>query len=127
MSTTTQFLRQFKKGNFMCCNVCTQCYNTGTVTVKDDRKTYFVAKKTTTSTALQHLLSAGADYEGGNNLRVEFQVDTHAALDVAAFSNAILDKKGEVVGHVYSFCLEDSFDADYNDFYVNIVAWDKKG
>ena len=31
------------------------------------------------------------------------------------------------VGQIYTFCIEDSTDEDYNDFYINIAAWDKKG
>lgn len=31
------------------------------------------------------------------------------------------------VGYVYDFCIEDSEDDDFNDVYVNIVGWAKKG
>lgn len=40
---------------------------------------------------------------------------------------SITDSLARKVGQIYTFCIEDSTDEDYNDFYINIAAWDKKG
>ena len=37
------------------------------------------------------------------------------------------DQRARKVGYVYDFCIEDWTDDDYNDVYVNIVGWAKKG
>lgn len=42
-------------------------------------------------------------------------------------ANSITDSLARKVGQIYTFCIEDSTDEDYNDFYINIAAWDKKG
>jgi hypothetical protein len=124
---TTQYLRNFQNGDYMCWHVCTQCGNLGTVEVKDDKVTYFTAKKTSPDWKLQHLAQGSAFYQGGTNLRVEITIETNYDLDVSPSSAAILDKSANNVGYIYTFCVEDSTDADYNDFYINIVAWREKG
>ena len=42
-------------------------------------------------------------------------------------ANSITDSLARKVGQIYTFSIEDSTDEDYNDFYINIAAWDKKG
>jgi hypothetical protein len=125
--TTMQFLENFKKGDYMCWHVCSQCANTGSVVLRDDSTVYFEAKKASRSTDLQHLKQGGAYYTGGTNLRVEFTVDTGTELQTSSSGDGILDNKGRNVGFIYTFCIEDSVDSDFNDFYVNVVAWKRKG
>ncbi len=127
MAKDTKFLRNFKKGDYLVWSVCSQCYYTGKVTMKDDTKTYFTAEKTSPITSLQNLGKGSVDYAGGANLRIEIDVPQSTGLDVTNQSSAILDKKSNNVGFVYDFCVEDSDDDDYNDFYINIVGWNKKG
>lgn len=39
----------------------------------------------------------------------------------------ITDDNGNLVGKSFSIAMEDYTDEDYNDIYVNIVGWTKKG
>ncbi|MBQ2885558.1 MAG: hypothetical protein IJE43_17675 [Alphaproteobacteria bacterium] len=41
--------------------------------------------------------------------------------------NSITDSNANKVGQIYSFCIEDQGDEDYNDFYINVSAWSRKG
>lgn len=54
-------------------------------------------------------------------------VNESSQLKQSITSGAITDQKARKVGYNYSFCIEDSNDDDYNDVYVNIVGWAKKG
>lgn len=125
--TTTLFVENFKKGDYMCWHVCSQCYNTGTIVFRDDSKVYFTAEKKSTSTSVQPLAQGSAHYNGGSNLRFDISVDTGTNLQVSPSSDGILDSSGRNVGCIYDFCVEDSTDNDFNDFYINVVAWKTKG
>ena len=94
-------LTEIKKGYNIAWTVCSQCLFTGTITLTDDAGTvYFQYPKTNSSTSYQVLGQGHRDFTGDVlYLHVE----------------------------VYSFCIEDSTDEDYNDFYINIVGWAKKG
>lgn len=124
----TYYLREFKNNDFMLWSVCSQCYNTFTVTIRDDSKVYATIPKRTTSTSLQKLEQNSAFYTGGNNLRVEIYFDNpRADVDNSPVSGGILDKQANTVGYSYTFCIEDADDKDYNDAYITIVGWRKHG
>jgi hypothetical protein len=42
-------------------------------------------------------------------------------------AGAIMDNSGRKVGYVYDVCIEDSTDDDYNDIYINLVGWERRG
>lgn len=125
--TAMLFLQNFKKNDYMCWHVCSQCYNLGSVVFRDDNTTYFKAEKKSHSTDVQHLAQGSAYYTGGTNLRLEISIETSSNLQTSNASDAILDSKSRNVGFVYDYCIEDSTDDDFNDIYVNVVAWKKKG
>lgn len=127
-SSGTYKVQTFKKNDYMVWHVCTQCLNLGKIVFKDDSKTYFSVEKSSYSTDLQHIGQGGAFYEGGSNLRIELTV-YNSGVDQKASINSfgITDNVGGIVGNGYNFCIEDGTDNDYNDFYINVVAWNKKG
>ncbi|WP_347489868.1 hypothetical protein ABDB91_01560 [Desulfoscipio sp. XC116] len=125
--TTTVYLENVRKNDYMCWHICSQCLNTGKIVLRDDSTVYLMVEKNTKSTSIQHL-SQGADtYRGGANLRFEITVDTTAELRTSNAGDAILDSSGRNVGFIYNYCVEDSTDNDFNDFYLNIAAWRNKG
>ncbi len=108
-------------------HICSQTASTGKIVLKEDIKTYFIAKKTCSANNLHCLEQGGSEYEGGNNLRVEFIINTTYETQIYKVADVILDKQCNNVGFVYNFFVEDGIDNDFNDYYVNIVAWNKQG
>ncbi len=124
----TYFLKNFRQGDYMFWSICSQCQSTATIVLKDDSRTYFTVNKTSPSTDLQKLAQDSAAYQGGNNLRIEIMVNfPNANIQQTINSYNITDSCANIVGHGYNFCIEDSDDNDYNDYYIDIVAWNKKG
>lgn len=122
------YLREFKKGDYMLWNVCSQCYNNFTVRILDDNKQYMEVSKRSYSTNLQKLCQDSCDYDGGNNLRVEIEFeDRNIDIKESIVAGGITDRRSNTVGFTYTYCIEDATDDDYNDAYINIVAWHRKG
>ncbi len=121
------YIREFKKGDFMLWNVCSQCANDFTIEIRDDNKTYDRIIKSNHDTALQKLSQKAAIYEGGSNLRIVVEFNNTKEIRESAVSGGILDRKGNTVGYSYTYCYEDSEDWDFNDAYLTITAWRKKG
>lgn len=131
MSATYQrvfYLNAFKKNDFLLWSVCTQAYENFSVVIRDDKQTYLEVSKKSHSTELQKLVQDSATYNGGSNLRLIITYDNHN-LDVhdSKISGSILDAMAREVGYSYTFCIEDGTDDDYNDAYISIVGWRKKG
>lgn len=122
------YFREFRKGDYMLWSVCSQCYNNFSACIRDDTKVYAQINKSNHSCDLQKLAQSSCYYEGGNNLRIEVEFD-YPVTDIkeSKVSGAITDRVGNTVGYTYTYCLEDAGDEDYNDCYINVIAWRKKG
>lgn len=111
-------------------NVCSQTASTALVELKDDNTVYMSVKKENTSTELQELTQGckGAFYTGGANLRFEVTIHNAVMPQRGCKSlNGIVDAEARVVGRTMSLCIEDYNDNDYNDYYITLAAWQKKG
>lgn len=127
MASLTFELEQFPKGYFLAWDVTAQCWNTVTVTLKAGNTVYFSATKTNHSTGLQLLNQSSRDHNCNETPILTITVNEATQLKQSFTSGAINDQRAKKVGYVYDFCIEDSTDDDYNDVYVNIVGWAKKG
>lgn len=128
MSASLSFeLEQFPKGYFLAWSVSTQCRNTVTVTLKAGNTVYFSATKTNYSTDMQLISQKFYDHNHTETPILTITVNESTALKQSITSGAITDQRARKVGYVYDFCIEDSTDDDYNDVYVNIVGWARKG
>lgn len=118
-----------KQGDYMVWNICSQTASTALIELKDDQNVYESVEKTDTSMELQQLAgSKGAFYQGGANLR--FEVTIHNAVvsqNACKTVNGIVSADGQTVGKTMSICIEDYNDSDYNDYYITLAAWHKKG
>lgn len=122
------YLREFKNGDYMLWSVCSQSYNNFKVQIKDDRKVYMEVKKTSHSMNLQKLTQDACFYEGGNNLRIEIEFDDpNTDIKESIVTGGVTDRRSNTVGYTYTYCIEDSTDDDYNDAYISVIAWRKKG
>lgn len=117
-------LDAFNKGEYLSWFVTTQAAFEVTVTLKDDSKTYFTGNKKTMDIAPP--LAVGNDVYTGNNLRVEISIPESDDIKTLPTMSAIITNTGKIVGHNFICCGEDWNDADYNDFYINVVGWKSK-
>lgn len=119
-------LPEIKAGMYMCWNICTQTSGHYTLTLKDKQgNVYFSYKKDTFASSLQLVGQGSSDVKGELVLTVD--CPESAELKQSIDANVITDSSGGTVGQGYSFCIEDWIDEDYNDVYIDIVAWNNKG
>lgn len=127
MASKTIFLPDVKNGDFLFWTVTSQCQFLGSIRILDDRQLYTRIPKNDPDVRMQVLEQSYKTYTGGPNLRVEIDIPRAAHVYVAEEKGQPIQGGGNTVGYCYNFCVEDYYDADYNDFYINVVAWNKKG
>ncbi|MCR4996332.1 MAG: hypothetical protein K6A61_03430 [Butyrivibrio sp.] len=124
----TYYLSGLKKGDIIMWDVCSQCANTFSVTIKDDNKTYASIDKEDYVTEVKMLSHESALYEGGRNLRIEVEFTApDVTIKTATASGAIKNEQKKTIGYLYNYSLEDGTDADYNDVSVSVTSWKKQG
>lgn len=125
--TSTFNLEEMKPGYFLAWTVTTQCMYTYNITLKAGNTVIFSANKLNYSPTFQLISQDIWDYCDGNLVLTITCYDAAQELKSSTSSGSITDTSAKTVGYVYSICIEDAGDADYNDVYINIVGWKKKG
>ena len=127
MASQKYILTEIKKGYNLSWYVCSQCYYAGTIKLYDDTgKVYFTCSKTSGSTSYQSLAQGHDDFTG-NELYLSVEIPQSTKIQQSITANSVTDAHAVKVGQVYGFCIEDSTDEGYNDFYIDVVGWAKKG
>lgn len=117
-------LKSFEKGEYLSWFVTTQAAYEVTVTLKDDKKTYFSKKKKGLS--ITPPLAVGSEEYIGENLVLEVSIPQSQEIRTMPSTNTIVTDTGKVVAHSFTCCGEDWIDNDFNDFYINLVGWKSK-
>lgn len=125
--TATFTLEEMKPGYFLAWTVTTQCMYTYNITLKAGKTELFNVNKSNQSSNFQLISQSCADYNNGNLVLTITCNEAIQELKSSIPSGSITDPSAKTVGYVYSICIEDSGDLDYNDVYVNLVGWKKKG
>lgn len=125
-STTFEF-GEFDAGYLVAWNITTQCQNTCSIKITSGNTELISTGKNTPETKLT-MLSQGSALLPVYNVNVTVTVnEATTELKNSKTSGAILDHVGHKVGYVYDVCIEDGTDNDYNDIYINLVGWARKG
>lgn len=119
-------LSEFPSGYFVIWTVCTQCENTVNVKLNAGRETLFEANKNDGEKELKVIKQESRTLPSGNPELV-IEVNGASSLQQSMVSGLIADDKAQRVGFVYDFCIESGNEDLFNDVYVNIVGWAKKG
>lgn len=127
MATVSFELEQFPQGYFLAWNVNTQCMNRVEVTLSAGNTVYFSAKKENESTSFQMINQSNRIHDHKETLILTISIPNSAQIKQSLTSGAISDQRARKVGYVYDICIEDDKDDDFNDVYVNIVGWARKG
>lgn len=120
-------LDQLPKGYFLAWNVSTQCWNSVNVTLKVGNTVYFTGGKDNRNTGLQMIAQGGRTHDCDGAPILTITVNEASTLKQNVTSGAINNHRACKIGYIYNFCIEDYTDDDYNDVYVNIIGWEKKG
>lgn len=127
MATKEFKLTEIKKGDNICWFVASQSYYCSTIRLYDDKgNEYFKLYKETRNCDF-HVVGQGyADFTG-NELFLSVDILESDDIKQSITANNVTDSNAGKIGQVYAFCFEDANDEDFNDLYINITGWDKKG
>lgn len=122
-------LERIKKGKPVFFTVCSQCASTATIKLLDSDDNPIETIKTNGGCDLhcwghKEIMACPCDAPS-----VRIVIDNGAEMKVQRNPQIIIGHTGEEKGVNYTFHIEDKAggDADYNDYYINIVSWDRKG
>lgn len=116
-----------KKGYNLCWYVCTQSWSKSVIRLYDNKgKEYFVVNKNLNDSSFHVWSQGNADFTG-DKLFLSIDIPDSKEIKHSLMDTNINDSKGEQIGHVNALCIEDYIDEDYNDIYVNVTGWSKKG
>lgn len=120
-------LTGIEKGYNISWYVCTQtAANPVFVKLYDNEREYFSIAKKDSNNAFKIWSQGHSDFMG-DTLKLQIDIPNNPTIKQSNTSSLVLDSVAQKVGQVYAFTIEDATDEDFNDIYVNIVAWAKKG
>ncbi|MCL2398671.1 MAG: hypothetical protein FWC91_02865 [Defluviitaleaceae bacterium] len=125
MPRKTINLTEIPSGYFLTWQYLTQAYNHSSVKLEAGEQLFFDKSKTNNVTDLQVIAHGSGVYTSKSPLTLT--IETTPKLEIEVVSGAIHDSNVNKVGYSYSFAIEDWDDNDYNDVYINIMAWAKQG
>ncbi len=127
MATKRLNLTEVETGNNVGWYVASQAMFTGIIKLVDEKGTVLAKAEKHDRCQLYTVLGNGNFDFYGKSLHVEIEINESSEIRQSIASNSITDSNANKVGQIYSFCIEDQGDEDYNDFYINISAWSRKG
>lgn len=134
MSNTRKFiLEQVQDGDIIFINACSQCASQAEIKF-EGLDNNIVLKKTNSSTGLQRLDGGFQAIRRGANplsftITITGQTSPDKKMKVIQHTFIMADKNGKEQGINYVYNIEDveDGDEDFNDYYINVVAWHRKG
>ena len=127
MATKRLNLTEVETGNNVGWYVASQAMFTGTIKLVDEKGTALAEVEKTSRDQSYMVLGNGQFDFYGKSLHLDIEIYESNEIRQSIASNSITDSNANKVGQIYSFCIEDQGDEDYNDFYINISAWSIKG
>ena len=126
MAKLNFYLSEFSKNDFLFWTVSTQCEKVVRVRLIVNGKVFFEAKKTDSDKTLKVIRQDYGTIAAGNP-ELYIEVDDSTSLQQSIVSGLIADNKKRRVGFVYDYCIETGDDNLFNDVYINVVGWKRKG
>ncbi len=127
MASTTIRLSGLKAGYFIAWTITSQCGNMAKVELYDGNRLFVTANKNNHDWNFQMLEQGHTTISTGDIKAVITIHEAKTELQNSKSANMIMDNSGNPVGYVHDICVEDDYDEDYNDIYINVVGWLKKG
>lgn len=121
-------LTNVKRGQRMTISVISSCWSIGTITLKDDSKTYSTIDNDEATNKHQLLGIDSKKYTGGKNLRVEIEMESSnydIKIKQTVTNTNMVNSAGKIIGNIYTIAIEDLVDNEYNDFVITILITNK--
>lgn len=112
------------QGYFLSWFCTTQAMFKISVSLKDEKKTYFSGSKA--STDIKPPLAQGAEILAGKDLRLTISIPQSVKIRMETNKNFV-EVEGVEVARCYTWLIEDQDDDDYNDLHLSLIGWKKKG
>ena len=125
MASKTVPVNFFQQGWYMFYVVYTQAKFEICFTLKDSAKIYVNGECRTGPNP--GYLVRGDGYIQGNDLQITIDIAQSPEIKTDIDSHAILRPDGTIAGYVFTMCVEDYTDKDYNDLTASLVCWEHKG
>ena len=121
-------LEHIKKGDVIYMSACSQCASTGTISVEGPLSNPLVLKKTSKDSDIRPLEGqCTAVVTGDGPIQLKVEIDVDCDLKVIKSGVLIADREGKEQGLHFAFDIEDSSDNDFNDYWVNVACWHRRG
>lgn len=112
------------KGYYLSWICTTQAAFKITVTLADEKKTYFTGSKS--STSINPPLAIGSETMVGTKLKLTIDIPQSTKIKTETNKNFV-EVEGSEVARCCTLLAEDSNDDDYNDVHLSIIGWKHKG
>ena len=121
-------LEHIKKGDVIYVSACSQCASTGTISVEGPLSSPLVLRKTSKDSNIRPLEGqCTAVVTGDGPIQLVVEIDVTCDLKVIKSGVLIADREGKEQGLHFAFDIEDSSDNDFNDYWVNVASWHRRG
>ena len=121
-------LEHIKKGDIIYIDACSQCASKAKITLEGVSPTIELVKNTGNCnlTKLGEGRSFSAEKTDDGPVQLKISIDNGSKMKVIKTGTILSDIEGTEKGLQYSFCIEDSTDNDFNDYFVTVVVFHKK-
>lgn len=128
MKTRFFELEHIKKGDVIYMSACSQCNSKGNISIEGPLSHPVVLRKTSDSNDIKPLEGdATAVVTGDGAIRLKVEIDVNSELKVIKSGVLIADRDGKEQGLHFAFDIEDGTDNDFNDYWVNVACWHRRG
>ena len=119
-------LEHIKKGDIIYIDACSQCASKAKITLEGVSPAIELVKDTGNSNLARLKGEFSAEKKDDGPVQLKISIETGSQMKVIKTGTIISDINGTEKGLQYSFCIEDSSDNDFNDYFVTVVVFHKK-
>jgi len=119
-------LEHIKKGDIFFVEACSQCGSKATITLEGVTPTIELVKSTGNCNLTRLEGTYFAEKTDDSPVQLKISIETGSQMKVIKTGTILSDIEGTEKGLQYSFCIEDSTDNDFNDYFITVVVFHKK-
>ena len=119
-------LEHIRKGDIIFVEACSQCGSKAEITLEGVSPTIELVKSKDSCDLTRLEGGYSAEKKDDGPVQLKISIDNGSQMKVIKTGTILSDIEGIEKGLQYSFCIEDSTDNDFNDYFISVVAWHKK-
>ena len=126
LNERTISLEHIKKGDIIFVEACSQCASKAKITLEGVSPTIELVKSKNSCDLTRLEGGYSAEKKDDGLVQLKISIDNGSKMKVIKTGTILSDIEGTEKGLQYSFCIEDSTDNDFNDYFVTVVVFHKK-